>query len=137
MTTQVPDVIQTSAHDLGQLARRYLTGRRGVIVLAVVVPVAGLALNWSWLVAAGIAPILISVLPCVAMCALGLCMNRRGGHSCSTEETSSKTVDTMVETTPPIKILELRPDTPMDAAANSIATNEQADPAEERRMTHA
>jgi hypothetical protein len=44
---------------------------------------AGLALNWSWLVAVGIAPILIAVLPCLAMCALGLCMSRAGGKSCS------------------------------------------------------
>ena len=137
MTTQVSAVLQTSARDLGQLGRRYLTGWRGVIVLATVVLAAGLALGWSWLVAVGIAPILISVLPCVAMCALGLCMNRRGGHSCSTEEISSKTVDTVVETTPQVRVLELRPDSPMNAATDSIATNEQADPAEERRVTHA
>ncbi|RVH28084.1 hypothetical protein CN211_25985 [Sinorhizobium meliloti] len=36
----------------------------------------GLAFNWNWLVAAGVAPPLLSVLPCLAMCALGLCMNR-------------------------------------------------------------
>jgi len=35
---------------------------------------AGLAFNWDWLAAAGVAPILIAVAPCLAMCALGLCM---------------------------------------------------------------
>ena len=35
---------------------------------------AGAYFNWGWLVAAGIAPLLLTALPCVAMCALGLCM---------------------------------------------------------------
>jgi len=34
--------------------------------------------GWGWLVAAGIAPVLLSVLPCLVMCGLGLCMMRRG-----------------------------------------------------------
>ena len=29
--------------------------------------------GWSWLVAAGLSSIILSLLPCVAMCALGLC----------------------------------------------------------------
>ena len=46
----------------------------GVLVLGAGVLFAGIALNWSWLVAAGIAPILLSTLPCLVMCGLGLCM---------------------------------------------------------------
>src|SRR3546814_20866694 len=65
------------------MARYYLGGRRGLLILAGLAVAAGLALNWSWLVAVGIAPILIAVLPCLAMCALGLCMSRAGGKSCS------------------------------------------------------
>jgi hypothetical protein len=42
-------------------------------------------MNWSALVAAGIAPLLISALPCAVMCALGLCMSRMGKNSCATE----------------------------------------------------
>lgn len=42
---------------------------------AVLVPIA-LYGGWDWLAAAGLATILIAVLPCVAMCALGLCMGR-------------------------------------------------------------
>jgi hypothetical protein len=49
-------------------------GTRGLILLAIVVIAAGLALNWSWLVAIGLAPLIFGVLPCAAMCALGLCM---------------------------------------------------------------
>lgn len=45
----------------------------------------GLAMNWSVLVAAGIAPLVISALPCVVMCVLGLCMSRMGRSSCATE----------------------------------------------------
>ena len=37
---------------------------------------AGLAWQWSWLVAIGVAPLLISAAPCIAMCAFGLCMHR-------------------------------------------------------------
>lgn len=42
----------------------------------------GLALKWDWLTAIGAAPILLSLLPCVAMCALGLCMRGGSGRSC-------------------------------------------------------
>lgn len=72
------------ARDLLSLARYYLGGRRLLLALAGLALVAGLTLNWGWLTAAGIAPILISLLPCAAMCALGLCMTRTGGKSCST-----------------------------------------------------
>ena len=67
------------------LVRYYLSGRRGLILLTVAILGAGLVLNWSWLVAAGIAPLLLALAPCAAMCALGLCMNRMGGKSCSTQ----------------------------------------------------
>lgn len=42
------------------------------LVLAAVALIAGLAFNWSWLVAAGAAPLVLSILPCLAMCALRL-----------------------------------------------------------------
>lgn len=67
------------------LARHYLGSRRGLIVLAVIALAAGLVSNWSWLVAAGIAPLLLALAPCAAMCALGLCMGRGGDKSCSTQ----------------------------------------------------
>lgn len=38
--------------------------------------IAGVAFNWSWLAAAGIAPLLIGILPCAAMCALHLCSKK-------------------------------------------------------------
>lgn len=59
---------------------------RGGLGLAVAAALTvGIVSNWSWLVAAGIAPLLLSVLPCVAMCALGLCMSRMKGNSCHSD----------------------------------------------------
>lgn len=74
--------------DLLGAARFHLRGRRGLIVLAVLVVGAGAASSWAWLVAAGVAPLLLSILPCAAMCALGLCMNRATGSAHSTEGTT-------------------------------------------------
>ena len=122
MTAQVPAMNQTSARGLGQMARRYLTGWRGLAVVASVAIAAGSALNWSWLVAAGIAPFLLSVLPCLAMCALGLCMHRGAGRSCLAEDTSPKTTDTTDETAPSAQVLNLHPDRAPAGTAISVAT---------------
>lgn len=64
------------SHPLADRLPSWLRGRRGLILLGTLVLGFGAAFNWNWLVAAGVAPLLLSVLPCVAMCALGLCMNR-------------------------------------------------------------
>jgi hypothetical protein len=69
---------------------RYLGDRRGLIILTVAALGIGLALNWSWLVAIGVAPLLVALAPCAAMCALGLCMSRMGGsQSCSSEPSAT------------------------------------------------
>lgn len=52
-----------------------LTPQMLAIVAASAAVGIGMALNWGWLVAAGIAPLIFSVLPCVVMCALGLCVS--------------------------------------------------------------
>jgi hypothetical protein len=92
--------------DIFHAVRYYLRGWRGPVALATVIAVAGLAFGWSWLVAAGVAPLLLSVLPCVAMCALGLGMNRMAGKQCSADAVSQKTVE-QVGTAEP-DIAELR-----------------------------
>ena len=66
------------SHEILHAAKYYLGGRRGLLILGGLALVAGAAFNWSWLVAAGIAPLLLTALPCVAMCALGLCMHKKG-----------------------------------------------------------
>lgn len=53
----------------------------GAALLAVIAAAA--AWQWSWLVALGIAPLLLSGAPCAAMCGLGLCMHRMGGRACA------------------------------------------------------
>jgi hypothetical protein len=37
--------------------------------------------GWGWLVAGGAAPIILSILPCLVMCGLGVCMMRRSNKS--------------------------------------------------------
>lgn len=61
-------------------------GRTRLVLAAVValgVIASGAAWQWSWLVAIGAAPLLLSVAPCAAMCGLGLCMSRMGGRACA------------------------------------------------------
>ena len=94
-STETTKSAETSlARDWTNLVRYYLGpylgGRRGLIILTVAVLVMGLALNWNWLVAIGVAPLLISLAPCAVMCALGLCMSRMGGKSCSSEAPSAR-----------------------------------------------
>lgn len=97
-----------AAASIAGLLRRYLGGRRGLILLAVAVLGIGAFLNWGWLVAAGIAPLLIGLAPCAVMCALGLCMNKTGGKSCSTE---SKATDQSSGATPSTQNAEAKPST--------------------------
>lgn len=67
---------------------RWLLGSAALVLFA-----AGFAWQWSWLVAIGVAPLLISVAPCVAMCALGLCMHRMGNRAgAATQSTSTARV---------------------------------------------
>jgi hypothetical protein len=54
----------------------YFSGRRGLLVLGGIAATLGIGLNWTWLAAAGITPILVGLLPCAAMCALGQCLPR-------------------------------------------------------------
>ncbi|SFE51961.1 hypothetical protein SAMN04488523_10812 [Sulfitobacter brevis] len=49
----------------------------------------GSALNWDWLTAVGLAPLILSLAPCAAMCALGLCM-RGGSASCAKNDPALK-----------------------------------------------
>ena len=57
--------------------KRGWANRRNLFIgLAVAGGAAGMFFGWDWLVAAGLAGIVLGVLPCLAMCALGLCANR-------------------------------------------------------------
>lgn len=89
-TSEPPSAVETSlTQDLIHATRYYLGGRRGLILLTVAALGVGAALNWSWLVAIGVAPLLLAFAPCAAMCALGLCMSKATGNSCSTDSEST------------------------------------------------
>lgn len=74
METTLPDTRASSG--AAAMFKRLGGARLMLAGLALVLIGAGLAWQWSWLVAIGVAPLLISAAPCVAMCALGLCMHR-------------------------------------------------------------
>lgn len=73
-------------NDIVAWIRFHLSGRRGLTILLIPVAITGITLNWSWLVSSDVLPILITVLPCLVMCGLGLCMNRITGGSCDTKQ---------------------------------------------------
>lgn len=77
----------TLSQDIGSYLRYQLRGRRGLIAAAILLAVPALWLGWPWLVAAGLAPLLLAVAPCAIMCGLGLCMNR----ACRTSGTGAST----------------------------------------------
>lgn len=55
-----------------------ISRRAGLLGLGTAGVLGAAVLGWPWLVAAGLAPIILAVVPCAAMCALGLCMQRGG-----------------------------------------------------------
>lgn len=131
--------------DILDIARHYLRGWRGIMVLASVAIAAGLAFNWSWLVAVGILPVLLTALPCVAMCALGLCMHRMGGRSCSTDTSAPPTSRGSGADETPVPMREIPPVTstssgasdPQTAFVEAAMANREPKPQRERRLTDA
>lgn len=59
---------------LASLLRAVLANRRAILMIGIVAVAAGLYMKRDWLITAGVAPVVIGLLPCAAMCALGLCM---------------------------------------------------------------
>lgn len=125
MTTPVENQERPLSQDVLYALRYYLGNRRVLLIVGGVVLVAGLAFNWSWLAAIGVAPLLLSVLPCVAMCALGLCMNKMPGRSCSTDS-APKAADALLDTNTramPAETPQLRSTSPGGGETETAATN--------------
>ena len=80
---QMETTLMNSRASIGVPAMfKRLGGKRLMLAsIALALIGAGLTWQWSWLVAIGIAPLLISAAPCIAMCALGLCMHRMGSRT--------------------------------------------------------
>jgi len=95
--------------------------------------------GWAWLVAAGLAPVILSVLPCLVMCALGVCTMGRSIKSQSTaphDGTDSVTSSTVVG----IARRDQLPDSSCchDAAAETrLPQVKQVQSDDERRDSHA
>jgi hypothetical protein len=67
--------------------RRRPSRRAAIVTLAVAGAAAGLFFGWGWVVAAGLSSVVLGLLPCAAMCAAGLCMNRLGQkNACKTTD---------------------------------------------------
>ena len=91
MTTQ-SDLVgaRSPFRDTGDRILPLLRARRALAALGLAVVAAGLAWQWTWLTAIGVAPVLVSLAPCAAMCALGFCMAGRSGQACHTDETRTE-----------------------------------------------
>ncbi len=92
-TTQIA-AAQVPEASLGQewlrLLRYRLGDRRILIAIAAALFTAAIVFNWQWLVAAGLASLIVGVLPCVAMCAVGVCAMGRGNAACGKNETGKE-----------------------------------------------
>ncbi len=69
-STSAPPKLRNVLHSLGRRIRL----RGMLIAVATLAIVTGVALNWTALVAAGLAPLILVLLSCAAMCAIPLCM---------------------------------------------------------------
>ena len=98
-----PETESSLSTDLFNAVRYYLRGRRGLFAIGGVLVIAAVAFNWGWLAAIGIAPLILSLLPCAVMCALGMCMMHRkpAGTDSAGNNTSPRRDIPKVEILPP------------------------------------
>ena len=68
-----------------------LRNRWVLVAVAILALGAIVAMSWNWLVAAGLASILLSLVPCLVICGLGLCMQRFIGGSRPSQASGSVT----------------------------------------------
>ncbi len=66
-----------------ELGAAWRESRRAQIITGIAAVAAGMALGWNWLTAIGLAPVILSLAPCAAMCALGACAMMKGTASCA------------------------------------------------------
>jgi hypothetical protein len=75
----------------------WLNPRNLMIGVALAGGTGALVLGWDWLVAAGLASIIIAAAPCLVMCALGLCMHRMSKSEQTVTGTPPRTPGTDVQ----------------------------------------
>jgi hypothetical protein len=89
-TPQVDDKAASAPSCCTPTAKARWLNSRNVVIGALVVAGAALYFGWEALVAAGVASVILGVLPCLAMCALGLCMGRSGKKETATPTSASR-----------------------------------------------
>lgn len=92
-------VVAAKAQEIGPLARDWvrvlgywLRTPYGMVIAGLALGGVGLAVGWGWLLAVGALPILLSALPCVIMCALGVCMMGKDKSSCAQQPVADEVV---------------------------------------------
>ena len=92
--SQIPQIARIPATaSAGARVRSWLRSPRGLLLIGIAVIAAGLALGWNWVVAIGLAPIVLAVAPCALMCALGMCMMGMGrGKSAGSTTVAAPTI---------------------------------------------
>lgn len=77
MTTPIKTAATADAslgRDALRAARNYFGNRWALLALVGLAAIPAMLFGgWGWLVAAGLAPIILSALPCLVMCGLGVC----------------------------------------------------------------
>ena len=128
--------------DVLRAARYYLGNRWALLGLASLAVIAGLSFGgWGWLVAAGLAPVVLSTLPCLVMCAFGLCMM---GRSSKTQSTASRDAVDSATSSPTLRVAQIEPPTVGGSSCFRGGTDEPQSPQvkqvqllDERRDSHA
>src|SRR5882672_6204303 len=106
-TSESTKAVSALPGDLLHTIRRYLGSRRLLLAVAIFALVTGAALNWGWLVALGIAPVLLSLLPCAVMCGLGVCCLKMMGGSGEKQPGQSGTAVEIVTSSAALRIPQL------------------------------
>ncbi|HPG03241.1 MAG TPA: hypothetical protein P5256_01805 [Beijerinckiaceae bacterium] len=78
---------------IGTIVRYALSHRLAMLAIAAALLAAGLWSSWGWLTALGLAPLVLALLPCAAMCALGLCMRHGDGAAHAPHDSESAPPD--------------------------------------------
>jgi hypothetical protein len=77
MTISIKDAATAEAslgRDVLKAVRYYLGNRWVILALVSLAAITAMLFGgWGWLVAAGLAPVILSALPCLVMCGLGVC----------------------------------------------------------------
>jgi hypothetical protein len=87
MSNSIPETSPSA--DILRYMRYRLRGRRGMVIAGTALGAPALWFGWPWLVAAGLAPILIAVAPCAVICVVGVCTMKACGTKNATDASSA------------------------------------------------